>query len=135
MRDPVSCDDFDQATDSTTYLSSVGARVRAARKRRNLSRRALSVKSGVSERFIAQLEGGRGNISILRLKAIADSLQMAVIDFLADRQTPSTVTRPSVDTWTNNSRAIAELFEYADPQDKAAIVDLLLSSTQRRRAA
>jgi XRE family transcriptional regulator, aerobic/anaerobic benzoate catabolism transcriptional regulator len=48
---------------SGAFLATVGRRVRATREERGWSRRELSERSGVSERFLAQLETGRGNIS------------------------------------------------------------------------
>lgn len=55
-------------------LQTVGARVRALRDEKSLSRRELSRLSGVSERFLAQLEGGNGNISLARLADVCDAL-------------------------------------------------------------
>jgi XRE family aerobic/anaerobic benzoate catabolism transcriptional regulator len=57
-----------------SLLGRVGARVRATRERLELSRRALSERSGVSERFLAQLEGGDGNISLARFADVAAAL-------------------------------------------------------------
>ncbi len=56
------------------FLASVGSRVRAIRNDRGYSRKELSARCGVSQRFIAQLEGGEGNISICRLKGIVDAM-------------------------------------------------------------
>ena len=55
-------------------LASIGASVRAAREQRGFSRRALSERCGVSERFLAELESGAGNISIARLAQVAKAL-------------------------------------------------------------
>src|SRR5256885_1945378 len=55
-------------------LAGVGAWVRAAREQRGLSRRALSERCGVSERFLSELESGVGNISIARLAEVAKAL-------------------------------------------------------------
>jgi XRE family aerobic/anaerobic benzoate catabolism transcriptional regulator len=55
-------------------LASIGTSVRAAREQRALSRRALSERCGVSERFLAELESGAGNISIARLAEVARAL-------------------------------------------------------------
>jgi len=55
-------------------LTAVGAVVRRLREQRALSRRALSDKSGVSERFLADLESGSGNISVARLGDVARAL-------------------------------------------------------------
>jgi XRE family transcriptional regulator, aerobic/anaerobic benzoate catabolism transcriptional regulator len=59
---------------SSSYLANLGQRVRALRKSRDLSRRELSERSGLSQRFIAQLETGAGNISVLRLKDLMHAL-------------------------------------------------------------
>ncbi len=66
--------DGSAAKNYDAYLELVGHRVRSARARQGLSRRELSERSEVSERYLAQLEGGTGNISILLLKRIADAL-------------------------------------------------------------
>ena len=55
-------------------LVRVGERVRTARKSRRYSRRELSERSGVSPRYLAQLEGGEGNISIGLLQRIGIAL-------------------------------------------------------------
>ena len=59
---------------SVTYLETVGAQVRAHRERRGWSRRELASHCGVSERFLAQLETGDGNISLRRFAEVAHSL-------------------------------------------------------------
>jgi XRE family transcriptional regulator, aerobic/anaerobic benzoate catabolism transcriptional regulator len=64
-------------------LTTVGARVRALRERQNLSRRELSEKSGLSERFLAQLEGGKGNISLARFADVAEALGTTPAELLA----------------------------------------------------
>ncbi len=55
-------------------LQTVGARIRALRDEKSLSRRELSRLSGVSERFLSQLEGGQGNISLSRLADVCEAL-------------------------------------------------------------
>jgi XRE family aerobic/anaerobic benzoate catabolism transcriptional regulator len=56
----------------------LGERVRQTRARRGMTRKLLARDSGVSERYLAQLEGGQGNISILRLRQIAGALDIPV---------------------------------------------------------
>ncbi|MBL4637281.1 MAG: helix-turn-helix domain-containing protein [Kofleriaceae bacterium] len=68
-------------------LQIVGARVRARRESKKLSRRELSTMSGVSERFLAQLEGGKGNISLSRLADVAGALHTTPGDLLAGAST------------------------------------------------
>jgi XRE family aerobic/anaerobic benzoate catabolism transcriptional regulator len=60
--------------DHHDLLGSVGAAVRAWREQRDLTRRELAKKSGVSERFLADLESGAGNISVGRLEDVARAL-------------------------------------------------------------
>jgi len=59
---------------SASYLSTVGTAVRSHRERRGWSRRQLAAHSGVSERFLAQLETGDGNISLRRFAEVAHAL-------------------------------------------------------------
>ena len=49
------------------YLARLGERVRAWRTEHGMSRKSLALASGVSERYLAQLEAGQGNISVARL--------------------------------------------------------------------
>jgi len=62
------------ARSKDALLASVGASVRSAREQHRLSRRALSDRCGVSERFLAELESGAGNISIARFAEVAKAL-------------------------------------------------------------
>ena len=60
------------------YLRALGERVRETRVRRGMTRKLLARDSGVSERYLAQLETGQGNISILLLRQIAKALDTPV---------------------------------------------------------
>ena len=62
------------------YLRLVGERVRLMRLQMGMSRKALSQTSGVSERYLAELERGSGNASLLVLRSIADALGTRVHD-------------------------------------------------------
>jgi XRE family aerobic/anaerobic benzoate catabolism transcriptional regulator len=53
------------------FLAQLGERVRGMRVLRQMSRRELARKSGVSERYIARIEAGNGNVSIMLLLRIA----------------------------------------------------------------
>ena len=69
------------------FLVSVGDRVRNARARMGISRRVLSERSGVSQRYLAQLESGQGNISIGLLMRIAEALDFG-IEWLVSEDDP-----------------------------------------------
>src|SRR5438046_652658 len=66
------------------YLAVLGERVREARAKRGISRKLLARDSGVSERYLAQLEGGQGNVSILLLRQIAAALNIPLAELLAE---------------------------------------------------
>jgi XRE family aerobic/anaerobic benzoate catabolism transcriptional regulator len=66
------------------YLAALGERVREARDRRGMTRRLLARDSGVSERYIAQLEAGQGNVSILLLRQIAAALNLPLAELLQE---------------------------------------------------
>src|SRR5215472_9604590 len=65
------------------FLRSLGSRVRELRSRRGMTRKQVSQESDVSERHLAQLESGEGNISVLLLQRIAESLNRPIADFFA----------------------------------------------------
>jgi XRE family aerobic/anaerobic benzoate catabolism transcriptional regulator len=66
------------AQQESAYLAQLGERVRAWRNGRGMTRKALAAASGVSERYLAQLEAGRGNISVLLLRKVALAMDVAV---------------------------------------------------------
>ncbi len=77
------------SSEDKTYLATVGNGVKRLRARRGMSRRILAQSSGVSERYLAELESGKGNISILRLRRIADAMSVPVEDLVCDRAVDS----------------------------------------------
>jgi XRE family aerobic/anaerobic benzoate catabolism transcriptional regulator len=66
------------------YLRRVGERVRLARARRGMSRKSLARASGVSERYLAELERGAGNASLLVLRQIAHALSIEAAALVSD---------------------------------------------------
>src|SRR5260370_26974436 len=54
----------------TLFLEQLGQRVRTMRALRGMSRKVLARVSGISERYIAQLESGQGNVSIKLLRRV-----------------------------------------------------------------
>lgn len=74
--------------DTDAYLTRIGERVRAARARRGMTRRALAGESGVSERYLAQLETGAGNGSIVLLRQVANAMHLPLHDLVRDGDDP-----------------------------------------------
>jgi len=66
------------AQQESAYLARLGERVRAWRTASGTTRKTLAAASGVSERYLAQLESGRGNISVLLLRKIAHAMGVAI---------------------------------------------------------
>jgi XRE family aerobic/anaerobic benzoate catabolism transcriptional regulator len=70
------------------FLKLLGDRVREARASRGMTRKILARDSGVSERYLAQLEGGQGNVSILLLRDIASALDIRLEALVLDGPQP-----------------------------------------------
>jgi XRE family aerobic/anaerobic benzoate catabolism transcriptional regulator len=68
------------------FLIQLGERVRAWRAEHATTRKALAAASGVSERFLAQLESGQGNISVLRLRALAHAMRVPLESLVSEAQ-------------------------------------------------
>ena len=117
------------------FLTRLGDRVRAARARRGMSRRILSRASSVSERYLAQLEAGKGNISIALLRKVAEAMSVPVADLVregAERPVDLTLLirkleRLDPDALTQANRLLTEtlgLGKRADRVDRIALTGL-----------
>jgi XRE family aerobic/anaerobic benzoate catabolism transcriptional regulator len=74
------------------YLRILADKIREARAQRGMTRNALAADSGVSLRFLAQLESGQGNPSILVLRRIASAMGFPPDDLLSD-DSPAAIDR------------------------------------------
>jgi XRE family transcriptional regulator, aerobic/anaerobic benzoate catabolism transcriptional regulator len=70
------------------YLHRLGERVRTLRHQRGITRKALAQHAKVSERYLAQLEVGRGNISIVLLRRIARAIGLPVTQLVHEGAEP-----------------------------------------------
>ncbi len=102
---PISVDDF---------VIRVGDRVRKARQRKGIVRRVLSELSGVSQRYLAQLENGGGNISIALLHRIAYALDHR-IEWLVGEEDP----------WASETAQFAELYRSATSDQRREVMRIL----------
>src|SRR6202451_1539519 len=75
-------------TDSL-LLRDLAQRIRALRKARSLTRKNLSELADVSERHLAQLESGEGNISIILLNRIATALNTSLAELFTHQSESS----------------------------------------------
>jgi XRE family transcriptional regulator, aerobic/anaerobic benzoate catabolism transcriptional regulator len=64
-------------------LRSLGQRARARRLERGWTLKDIAQRSGVSPRFLVQLEAGRGNISVRRLADVARALEVTPAALIA----------------------------------------------------
>ena len=95
------------------FLEQLGPRVRTMRALRGMSRKVLAKVSGISERYIAQLEGGKGNVSIVLLRRVSTAMGAHLEDLI-----PST--EPSPD-WA----VIRDLLRKASPGQIVQAKDIL----------
>jgi XRE family transcriptional regulator, aerobic/anaerobic benzoate catabolism transcriptional regulator len=78
----------EQPGDDAGFLGAMGRRVRVARERRGMARKALSQSAGVSERYLAQLEAGEGNASVLLLRNVARALGVPLTELVDGTDNP-----------------------------------------------
>jgi XRE family aerobic/anaerobic benzoate catabolism transcriptional regulator len=71
------------------FLVALGQRVRSLRDRSGITRKALATATGVSERHLANLEYGEGNVSVLVLEQVATALQCPLAELIGDFTTRS----------------------------------------------
>jgi XRE family aerobic/anaerobic benzoate catabolism transcriptional regulator len=98
----------------TALLGRVGERVRKAREMKGLPRRVISETSGVSMRYLAQLEAGEGNISIGLLQRVATALDIRVEWLLGEE-----------DPWTSEVLRFAEMFRASTAEMKRQVREAL----------
>jgi XRE family aerobic/anaerobic benzoate catabolism transcriptional regulator len=72
-------------------LAALSRQVRRRRHDQGLSRAELAGRSGLSVRFLARVEGGDGNISVVRLAALAQALGTTPDELLRPEPEPSRI--------------------------------------------
>ncbi len=113
----------EQPDPESAFLEQLGQRVRTMRALRGMSRKVLAKVSGISERYIAQLESGKGNVSIVLLRRVSGAMGAHLEDLIP-------VGEPSPD-WP----VIRDLLRQATPNQIAQVKDILSgqsASAQRR---
>jgi XRE family aerobic/anaerobic benzoate catabolism transcriptional regulator len=95
------------------FLDQLGQRVRTMRALRGMSRKVLAKVSGISERYIAQLESGKGNVSIVLLRRVSNAMGAHLEDLI-----PATDSAPD---WP----VIRDLLRKATPAQIAQAKDAL----------
>ncbi len=101
--------------DSDLYLRRLGERVRTLRNQRGMSRKALAQHAKVSERYLAQMEVGKGNVSIVLLRRIARAIGLPVTQLVHEG------TEPPLDLVL-----VEQFLERLSPPDLSEARDVLL---------
>ena len=96
------------------FIARVGERVRKARERKGITRKTLSELSDVSQRYLAQLEGGQGNISIALLRRVAAALDHR-IEWLVSEDDP----------WASEAVQMAALYGSASAAQRQRVMQIL----------
>jgi len=97
------------------FLRVLGMRVRELRSRRGMTRKMVARESDVSERHLAQLELGDGNVSIVLLRRIATALNVSLAD-LFSAETPD----------SDAKRSMRKLLDRLPAQQLSAVVERLV---------
>lgn len=115
----------EQPNPEDSFLEELGRRVRTMRGLRGMSRKVLAKVSGISERYIAQLESGKGNVSIVLLRRVSNAMAAHLEDLI-----PSSDPAPD---WP----VIRELMRQATPSQIAQAKNILsghgMSDAARQR--
>ena len=85
-RRPPAAVSTDSNPEDAAFLAALGRQVRESRERRGLARKAVSQSAGVSERYLAQLEAGEGNASVLLLRSVAGALAIPLTELIDPRE-------------------------------------------------
>ena len=89
LQDSTVIEPSEPETRRNPFLEALGERVRTLRSRKGMTRRAVAVAADVSERHLANLEYGTGNVSVLVLLQVAQALQCSLAELLGDVTTTS----------------------------------------------
>lgn len=110
-------DDAERPGDVDAFIAKVGERVREVRQRKGMARRVLSELSGVSQRYLAQLENGDGNISIGLLYKVAHALDHK-IEWLVGSEDP----------WGSETEKFARIFSSASSGLRRKVMETLIAA-------
>ena len=114
----------DESDPEKAFLEQLGQRVRTMRALRGMSRKVLAKVSGISERYIAQLESGKGNVSIVLLRRVSNAMGAHLEDLI-----PAADPAPD---W----QVIRDLMRKASPSQIAQAKDVLAGhNTSAHRAS
>jgi XRE family transcriptional regulator, aerobic/anaerobic benzoate catabolism transcriptional regulator len=109
-------------------LTAIGVTVRNLRALKGVPRRTLAARAGVSERHLASLESGVGNVSVLILQQVANALSCSIAELLGDETTTGPewllirdiLHQRGEEDLRRARLALADLFERSEPIEQRA---------------
>ena len=111
------------------FLVEIGRLVRVGRAKRGMTRRQLAHGSGASERYLAQIESGHGNPSIIMLKSIAEALDVPLLELLPRSSAGTSALAPLLDLL--GRLPLSELPAITDMIERRAAADLAPDRARR----
>ena len=109
-----------QTDDQADVLKTLAINLRQKRKAKKLSRRVLAEVAGVSQRYLAQIEVGKGNVSVGILNRVACALDSSLLKLLGGVE--------PVDKFS-------EIFSAAPMETQNAVLQLLSIPDKKKRIA
>jgi XRE family aerobic/anaerobic benzoate catabolism transcriptional regulator len=106
------------------FAAEIGRLVRQGRAKRGMTRRQLAQDSGTSERYLAQIESGAGNPSVVVLRAVAEALDVPMVELL-----------PLAHGRSADLERIVEILSRVPPGEMPAIADLIEQRADRAAAS
>jgi XRE family aerobic/anaerobic benzoate catabolism transcriptional regulator len=113
-KSPVTRSEAADSGRADAFAAALGRLLRSERAKRGMTRRQLAEQSGTSERYLAQIEGGQGNPSVIVLKAIAEALDVSIVDLL-----------PRTDGRSETLERIVDVLRRMPQSELPAIADLI----------
>ncbi|MCC5858095.1 MAG: helix-turn-helix transcriptional regulator [Ectothiorhodospiraceae bacterium] len=103
-------------SDAERYLQELSERVKRLRARRGMTRKDLSRHSGISERYLAQLEYGKANPSLVLLFRIVHAMGISLQQLLYDEEPQSP-----------DHQALLEFIQRLTPEEQSRALSVLMS--------
>ena len=119
-------DMHEQGPEGAEFAARVGTRIRAIRSRRGLTRKNLAFHSRISERYLAQVEGGTANISMSLLARVAGALSVRVGSLLPPEE-------GTVIKYEQLEELIVSLSRHEQQQAYAMLLDRFTAKAPKRK--
>ena len=105
--------DYENNDKENNYTNNIGLIVKKYRSKRGITRQVLANKSGISLRYLAQLESGKANPTISIITNIAHALNLSLSDIFLNNKN------------TNNLNLMDQRFNTLNSHQKDKVYDLI----------